>query len=33
MKNEVDMVANELGVSKEDVIEMESRMTGAECRL
>ncbi|MBF0751395.1 MULTISPECIES: RNA polymerase sigma factor RpoH [unclassified Pasteurella] len=28
--NEVDMVANELGVSKEDVIEMESRMTGAD---
>ena len=24
------MVANELGVSKEDVIEMESRMTGAD---
>lgn len=29
-ENEVDMVANELGVSKEDVIEMESRMTGAD---
>lgn len=28
--NEVDMVANELGVSKEDVIEMESRMTGSD---
>ncbi|WP_044470009.1 RNA polymerase sigma factor RpoH [Mannheimia massilioguelmaensis] len=28
--NEVDLVANELGVSKEDVIEMESRMTGAD---
>ncbi len=29
-ENEVDMVANELGVSKEDVLEMESRMTGAD---
>ncbi|WP_273392615.1 RNA polymerase sigma factor RpoH [Actinobacillus porcinus] len=29
-ENEVDLVANELGVSKEDVIEMESRMTGAD---
>ncbi|QLB13753.1 RNA polymerase RpoH-like sigma 32 subunit [Bisgaardia hudsonensis] len=29
-ENEVDMVANELGVSKQDVIEMESRMTGAD---
>lgn len=29
-ENEVDIVANELGVSKEDVIEMESRMTGAD---
>ncbi|HHF7319217.1 TPA: RNA polymerase sigma factor RpoH [Haemophilus influenzae] len=29
-ENEVDMVANELGVSKEDVIEMESRMIGAD---
>lgn len=29
-ENEVDMVANELGVSKDDVIEMESRMTGAD---
>ncbi|OOF45758.1 RNA polymerase sigma factor RpoH [Rodentibacter trehalosifermentans] len=29
-EKEVDMVANELGVSKEDVIEMESRMTGAD---
>ncbi|WP_032093355.1 MULTISPECIES: RNA polymerase sigma factor RpoH [Pasteurellaceae] len=29
-ENEVDMVANELGVSKEDVVEMESRMTGAD---
>ncbi|WP_434312908.1 RNA polymerase sigma factor RpoH [Haemophilus influenzae] len=29
-ENEVDMVANELGVSKEDVIEMESRMSGAD---
>ncbi len=29
-ENEVDMVANELGVSKEDVIEMESRMTGTD---
>ncbi|MFZ7305606.1 MULTISPECIES: RNA polymerase sigma factor RpoH [Avibacterium] len=28
--NEVDMVAQELGVSKQDVIEMESRMTGAD---
>lgn len=28
--NEVDLVANELGVSKQDVIEMESRMTGAD---
>ncbi|MDG2918439.1 RNA polymerase sigma factor RpoH [Bisgaard Taxon 10/6] len=28
--NEVDLVANELGVSKEDVIEMESRMSGAD---
>ena len=28
--NEVDLVANELGVSKDDVIEMESRMTGAD---
>ncbi|CAM3868905.1 RNA polymerase sigma factor RpoH [Avibacterium avium] len=28
--NEVDMVAEELGVSKQDVIEMESRMTGAD---
>ncbi|ARU65537.1 RNA polymerase factor sigma-32 [Histophilus somni] len=27
---EVDMVANELGVSKEDVLEMESRMTGSD---
>ena len=27
------MVANELGVSKEDVIEMESRMTGADVAL
>ena len=29
-ENEVDIVANEVGVSKEDVIEMESRMTGAD---
>ncbi|HHV6871333.1 TPA: RNA polymerase sigma factor RpoH [Haemophilus influenzae] len=29
-ENEVDMVANDLGVSKEDVIEMESRMSGAD---
>ena len=29
-ENEVDIVANELGVSKEDVIEMESRMSGAD---
>ncbi|MDY4280330.1 MAG: RNA polymerase sigma factor RpoH [[Pasteurella] mairii] len=29
-ENEVDMVARELGVSKEDVIEMESRMTGSD---
>ncbi|MCQ9123382.1 RNA polymerase factor sigma-32 [Rodentibacter caecimuris] len=29
-ENELDIVANELGVSKEDVIEMESRMTGAD---
>lgn len=29
-ENEVDMVANELGVSKEDVIEMESRMSGVD---
>ncbi len=29
-ENEVELVANELGVSKEDVIEMESRMTGAD---
>ncbi len=29
-ENEVDMVATELGVSKEDVVEMESRMTGAD---
>ena len=29
-ENEVDMVANELGVSKEDVLEMESRMSGAD---
>ncbi|MFD0966015.1 RNA polymerase sigma factor RpoH [Seminibacterium arietis] len=29
-ENEVDMVAQELGVSKEDVIEMESRMTGSD---
>lgn len=29
-ENEVDMVANELGVSKEDVIEMENRMTGTD---
>lgn len=29
-ENEVDLVAKELGVSKEDVIEMESRMTGAD---
>ena len=29
-ENEVDLVANELGVSKEDVIEMESRMSGAD---
>lgn len=29
-ENEVDMVASELGVSKEDVIEMESRMSGAD---
>ena len=29
-ENELDLVANELGVSKEDVIEMESRMTGAD---
>ncbi|OOF71394.1 RNA polymerase sigma factor RpoH [Rodentibacter caecimuris] len=29
-ENEVDMVAKELGVSKEDVIEMESRMTGSD---
>ncbi|OOF40683.1 RNA polymerase factor sigma-32 [Rodentibacter mrazii] len=29
-ENEVDMVASELGVSKEDVLEMESRMTGAD---
>ncbi|MCW9715540.1 RNA polymerase sigma factor RpoH [Avibacterium sp. 21-594] len=28
--NEVNMVAEELGVSKQDVIEMESRMTGAD---
>ncbi len=28
--NEVDVVAKELGVSKDDVIEMESRMTGAD---
>ncbi|MDU8924932.1 RNA polymerase sigma factor RpoH [Pasteurellaceae bacterium LIM206] len=28
--SEVDLVANELGVSKEDVIEMESRMTGSD---
>ncbi|MFZ7202350.1 RNA polymerase sigma factor RpoH [Avibacterium avium] len=28
--NEVDMVAQELGVSKQDVIEMESRMTGSD---
>lgn len=28
--NEVDLVASELGVSKQDVIEMESRMTGAD---
>ncbi|AAU36632.1 MULTISPECIES: RNA polymerase sigma factor RpoH [Basfia] len=28
--NELDLVANELGVTKEDVIEMESRMTGAD---
>lgn len=29
-EHEVDVVANELGVSKEDVIEMESRMTGSD---
>lgn len=29
-ENEVDMVLKELGVSKEDVIEMESRMTGSD---
>ena len=29
-ENEVDMVANELGVSPQDVMEMESRMTGAD---
>ena len=29
-ENEVDIVASELGVSKEDVIEMESRMSGAD---
>lgn len=29
-ENEVELVANELGVSKEDVIEMESRMTGSD---
>ena len=29
-ENEVDILANELGVSKEDVIEMESRMSGAD---
>ena len=29
-ENEVDLVAKELGVSKEDVIEMESRMTGVD---
>jgi alternative sigma factor rpoH len=29
-ENEVDMVANELGVSPQDVVEMESRMTGAD---
>ena len=29
-ENEVELVANELGVSKGDVIEMESRMTGAD---
>ncbi|MDO4430820.1 MAG: RNA polymerase sigma factor RpoH [Lonepinella koalarum] len=29
-ENEVDLVAHELGVSKEDVIEMESRMTGSD---
>ncbi|PJG83565.1 RNA polymerase sigma factor RpoH [Caviibacterium pharyngocola] len=28
--NEVDMVADELGVSREDVLEMESRMSGAD---
>lgn len=28
--NELDLVANELGVTKEDVVEMESRMTGAD---
>lgn len=28
--NEVDMVAEELGVSRQDVIEMESRMSGAD---
>ena len=32
-ENEVDIVANELGVSKEDVIEMESRMSGADVGL
>ena len=30
MKTKRDMVANELGVSKEDVTEMEPRMTGAD---
>ena len=29
-ENDVDLVANELGVYKEDVIEMESRMSGAD---
>ena len=29
-ENEVDMVANELGVSPQDVVEMESRMTGSD---
>ena len=29
-ENEVDIVASELGVSKEDVLEMESRMTGSD---
>ena len=29
-ENEMDMVANELGVSKQDVMEMESRMSGAD---